>query len=295
MFRPSFVPHSLLKSALPVGAMLAAMVCFQVGASFAKNLFASVGPQGATALRLVFAAIILTAVNRPWRKPERSTPRWAVLGFGVAIACATLCFYTAISTIPLGVAIAVQFAGPLALAVVTSRRTTDFLMVGLAAAGILMLLPWSAAAGRIDPVGIGFAMAAAVGWAGYIVFGKAAGAGGQGRAVTLGTLVAAVIVAPIGFAHAGAALFNPALLPTAIIVALITTVAPMSLEMFALTRLSTAIFGVLSSLEPAVGVTAGFVMLHEHLTSLQLIAIAAVIAASVGTVLTHKVANAPVS
>lgn len=284
----------LASSALPIAAMLAAMVCFQVGASFAKSLFASVGPQGATTLRLVFAAIILTAVNRPWRKPERPTPRWAVLGFGVAIACATLCFYTAISTIPLGVAIAIQFAGPLTLAVITSRRPTDFLMVALAAAGILMLLPWSATASRIDPVGIGFALAAAVGWAGYIVFGKAAGAGGQSRAVTLSTLVAAVIVAPFGFAHAGLALFDPALLPTAIIVALITTVVPISLEMFALGRLSTAIFGVLSSLEPAVGVMAGFLMLHEQLTALQLIAIAAIIAASAGTMVTHKVANAPV-
>ncbi len=274
--------------------MLSAMVCFQVGASFAKGLFSAVGAEGAATLRLAFAALMLIVVWRPWRAASKSQNPWSVLGYGAAIGCMTLCFYKAIATVPLGVAVALQFSGPLAVAIFGSRRPIDFIWVTLAGAGILLLLPLAGMSTPLDPGGVLFALGAGAGWGAYIVFGKAAGQGGQGRAVTFGTLIAAIVVAPFGIAHAGLGLFNPAILPTVLAVAAITTVVPYSLEMLAMTRLPPAIYGVLSSLEPAIGVLAGYVILSERLTAIQIVAVAAIIAASAGTVVTHKAVDAPV-
>ncbi len=268
--------------------MLIAMVAFLGGASFAKGLFAAVGAEGASTLRLAFAAMILAAIWRPWRTPLKVKAGWATLGYGAAIGCMTLCFYMAIRTIPLGIAAAVQFTGPLAVAIFSSRRAMDFVWAAGAAVGLLLLLPWSDASAHLDLVGMGFALCAGAGWGLYIIFGQQAGAVGPGRAVALGTIIAAVVVAPFGLAHAGLGLFNPAVLPLAMAVAVMTTVIPYSLEMYAMTRLPAATYGVLSSLEPAVGVLAGFVLLGEHLTFLQMAAVGAVMMASVGTILTHK-------
>ena len=273
---------------LPIGAMVIAMVAFLGGASFAKGLFAAVGAEGASTLRLAFAAVILVAIWRPWRTPLEANARWATLGYGAAIGAMTLCFYMAIRTIPLGIAAAVQFTGPLAVAILSSRRATDLVWAACAAAGLLLLLPWSAASAPLDLVGMMYALGAGAGWGLYIIFGQKAGAVGPGRAVALGTMVAAVVVAPFGLAHAGFGLFNPAILPLALAVAVMTTVIPYSLEMYAMTRLPAATYGILSSLEPAVGVLAGFVLLGEHLTVPQMAAVGAVMMASAGTVLTHK-------
>ena len=280
---------NLSPSILPVGAMLVAMVAFQAGASFAKGLFSTVGAEGTAALRLGFAAVIMLALWRPWRTPLTRGTAWPILGYGASIGCMTLCFYMAIRTVPLGIAVALQFTGPLAVAIFSSRRTMDFVWVASAGAGIFLLLPLSGGATRLDPTGMLFALGAGVGWGLYIIFGQKAGEAGPGRAVALGTVIAAVIAAPFGVAHAGLGLFNPAILPAALAVAVMTTVLPYWLEMFAMTRLSTPIYGVLSSLEPAIGVLAGFVLLGERLTLVQIGAVCAIMVASAGAIVTHKV------
>jgi len=272
---------------LAVAAMLIAMVAFQAGASLAKQLFASVGAQGTVTLRLAFGALILLGVWRPWRSPLPVGAAWPIFGYGAALAGVTFFFYMAIRTIPLGVAVALQFTGPLAVATLSSRRAIDFLWIGLATLGVGLLLPIDGLSSPLDTGGVAFALAAAVGWGLYIILGRKAGAAGQGRAVTLGMVIAALIVAPFGVAHAGARLADPAILPLALAVAVLTSALPISLEMFALVRLPGAIYGVLSSLEPAIGAIAGLLLLHERLAPLQMIAMGAIMAASAGAVITH--------
>jgi inner membrane transporter RhtA len=269
---------------LPIGMMLIAMVSVQSGASFAKSLFPSIGAEGATTLRLAISAAIMTAVWRPWKiRLTRANAR-PLIGYGLALGTMNLTFYLALRTIPLGVAVAIEFVGPLTVALVQSRRTIDFLWVALAVGGLVLLLPIGHLSTGLDPVGAGFALVAGVCWALYIVFGQKAGSLHGGRTVAVGALIAAVLVVPFGIARAGPSLLNPAVLPVGLLVALLSSAIPYSLEMFALTRMPTRIFGTLMSLEPAVGALAAFLIIGERLSPIQLIAIALVITASVGTV-----------
>ena len=194
----------------------------------------------------------------------------------------------ALRTIPLGIAVALEFSGPLAVALIHSRRVVDFLWVALAVTGLALLLPIHAGAAALDWTGVAFALGAAVCWALYIVFGQKAGASLGQYATGLGIAVAACVIFPIGFAHAGMALFRPDVLPLGIGVAILSSAFPYTLEMFALTRLPTQAFGTLMSLEPAAGALMGLVLLGEQLTFLQWTAICIVILASMGTALTVK-------
>jgi len=279
--------HPSLLTSLPALAGIAtAMVSVQIGASFAKSLFPAVGAQGATALRVTIAALILAAVFRPWRNlPPRSA--WPVLGgYGLALGVMNLSFYTALQTIPLGVAVALEFTGPLAVAVLSSRRWIDFLWIALAVAGLAILLPIWKQAHPINPLGVGFALGAGVCWALYIVFGNRAGAAHGPGATAIGMVIAALVVLPVGVAQAGTALLSPALLPVALGVALLSSVLPYSFEMFALTRIPIRVFGTLMSAEPAIAGVMGWLILHERLTAPQWAAIGAIMAASLGATLT---------
>jgi inner membrane transporter RhtA len=271
---------------LPYAALFAAIVTLCVGTSFAKSLFPLIGAQGVSAYRVGFAAVILLLVWRPWRHPFTRADLATLAIYGAVMGLLNLCFYMALRTIPLGLAIAIEFVGPLVLAVVSSRKLVHFVWIGLAVLGLGLLLPIKPGATRLDPVGVGFAGAAAVMWALYIVLGKRTGHLHAGRTVALGMTVAALIVAPVGIVSAGTALLDPKVAALGLVVAVLSSAIPYSLEMIALREIPKRSFGVLLSAEPAVGALAALVILHEHLAPTQWLAIAAIVAASVGTILT---------
>jgi inner membrane transporter RhtA len=263
--------------------LLVAMGSIQAGASLAKTLFHSVGAPGAVALRTALATLMLVLVLRPWRT-RIITGSWrALVVYGASLGVMNFLYYMALRTLPLGITVAIEFTGPLFVAIVSSRRPVDFLWVVLAAAGLALLLPVAHRAANVDPTGALFALGAGACWALYIVFGQRAGADYGAQAVALGSVIASVIVVPIGIAEAGATLFSAAALPYGLAIALLSTALPYTLEMIALTRLPARTFGILMSIEPVFGALAGWVMLHEQLALVQWAAIAMIILASIGT------------
>ncbi len=270
-----------------VGLLLLAMVSIQCSASMAKYLFTLIGPTATTALRLSFSCLFLLVAVRPWRHPVPPGSRLPVLLYGFALGVMNLTFYQALSRIPLGIAVALEFSGPLAVAMFSSRKPLDFLWVGLALAGLLTLLPLREES-ALDPVGVAFALVAGVCWAIYIVFGKKAGAVNGVTAVSFGTMVAAVFVLPIGFMSEGSAMLKPEFLPYALLLGLFSSALPYSLEMMALPKLPAHTFGTLMSLEPAVAALSGAIILHENLAFSQWLALGAIITASIGSTLTIR-------
>jgi inner membrane transporter RhtA len=275
-----------LKSLTPYAALLGAIVTLCVGASFAKSLFPIVGAAGTSAYRVGFSALLLLILWRPWRHPLTTADLKAVALYGAVMGLMNLSFYMALRTIPLGLAIAIEFTGPLSLALLHSRKLIHFLWIALATLGLGLLLPLKPGAGSLDPVGVGFAAAAAVLWALYIILGKRTGHLHAGRTVAVGMTTAALIVAPIGLFTAGTTLFEPRLLGLGLVVAVLSSAIPYSLEMVALKGIPKRSFGVLLSAEPAMGALVGLLMLGERLAPLQWLAIAAIVAASAGTILT---------
>jgi inner membrane transporter RhtA len=273
-------------SLLPVGALLLAMMSFTLGASFAKHLFPLVGAQGATTLRLVLGALILAVVLRPWRT-RLATIAWPiVLVYGLAMAGMNLLFYMALKTLPLGIAISLEFTGPLTVALISSRRGVDFLWIACAIVGLLLLLPLTKEAPHLDLAGVALALGAGVCWALYIVAGKRAGLEHGAVTTSFGMSIGAIAVLPIGLAHAGAALFHPSILVAGLVVALLSSALPYALEMVALRHLPAQTYGTLTSCEPAVGAMVGLFLLGETLALIQCVAIGLVIVASVGVTMT---------
>ena len=266
---------------LSVAALVTGMVSLQCGATFAKSLFPVLGAAGTSSLRVGFSALILVVVWRPWRRslPLREAG-WIAL-YGAALGAMNLLFYLALARLPLGPAVAIEFAGPLSVALIASRRRSDFLWIGLAVLGLMLLLPIATTDG-LDPVGVVLDLGAAAAWALYILFGQRAGRIDGGQAVSLGMLTAALVVAPFGVAQAGSALLAPGVLLAGLVLALMSSALPYSLEMVALRRLDQKSFGVLMSLEPAVAACAGLMLLGERITLVQWLAIGLVITASIG-------------
>ncbi len=279
----TFKSHSI---ALPVGLLAIAMISVQIGAALVKGLFPVAGVAGATTLRLGLASLILAVCWRPWRLRPTAREARSLLVYGGAMGCMNFCFYSALARIPLGIAVALEFTGPLAVAIAASHRAVDYLWVALAALGLAALLPLGHRS--ISAVGIAFALAAGVCWALYIVFGQKAGAAHGGASTALGTIVGAVAIAPLGLMQAGGSLFHPAILPAALGVAILSSALPYSLEMFALTRIPTRTFGVLMSAEPALGALSGLLFLHERLSLMQWAAVASIMAASAGSAATSR-------
>lgn len=271
-----------------IGALLVAMVSYQCGASLAKHLFPAVGAAGATAYRLGLSAVLLILLRRPWRSAPAQPNLRALWGYGLAIGVMNLVFYMSLRTIPLGIAVALEFTGPLALALFHSRRLIDFVWVALVVVGLILLLPLGDVEKSLDPIGVMYALAAGVGWAIYIVLGQKAGAAYGANAVTLGTSIGALVAIPAGFAQAGAALFSIDLLPYAFGVAVLSSALPYTLEMVALTRMPARTFSTLLSLEPAIAALAGVVLLSEHLGPMQWLAIGAIVVAAAGTALSVR-------
>ncbi len=266
-------------------ALLGSLVSLAVGTSFAKSLFPALGAEGTTAYRIVFAMLMLMAVFRPWRRKWVWADALPLGLYGVTLGVMNLLFYSSIKTIPFGVAIAIEFTGPLAVAVWTSKKASDWLWVALAIAGLALLLPLPGgdAATALDPMGMFFAFTAGICWALYIVFGQRVALRYGSMATPMGMLAAAIVVAPIGFFHAGTAMLDPQWLVAGLAVALLSSAIPYALEMFSLNHLPKNTFSILLSLEPAVGALAGWLVLAERLTLLQGLAIALVMTASMGT------------
>jgi inner membrane transporter RhtA len=197
-------------------------------------------------------------------------------------------FYLSLSTIPLGIAVALEFAGPLALAMMASRRAIDFLWILMAAIGLLALMPHGFGSQPLDTGGVLYGLAAGVFWALYIHFGRKAGAAHGGQITALGMVIGAVVIVPIGIAEAGAQLVAPAILPAALGVALLSSALPYSLEMLAMPKLPTRTVGVLMSLDPALGALSGLCFLGERLSWVQWTAIASIMAASAGSAATSR-------
>jgi inner membrane transporter RhtA len=263
--------------------LLVAMSSIQAGASLAKTLFHSVGAPGAVALRTALATLMLVLALRPWRTRITSGSWRALAVYGVSLGLMNFLYYLALRTLPLGMTVAIEFTGPLTVAVLSSRRPIDFLWIVLAAAGLALVLPIFHVQANVDSRGTVFALGAGACWALYIVFGKKAGADYGAQTVALGSVIASIIVVPIGVAEAGATLLSPVALRYGAAIALLSTALPYTLEMVALTRLPARTFGILMSIEPVFGALAGWVMLHEQLALVQWIAIGMVILASIGT------------
>jgi inner membrane transporter RhtA len=264
--------------------LVISMLSIQIGASIAKQLFAWVGPSGTAALRTTLAATLLVLVWKPWRHGLSGRALSAIVPYGISLGCMNLLFYLALARIPLGIAVTLEFMGPLTVSLLASRRMLDFLWALLAIAGIGLILPLEHTARAVDLGGVGFALGAGTCWALYIVFGQRAGSAGHGgQATALGMSVAALVVFPWGIGSVVGHASQPRLWLLALAIALFSGALPYSLEMVALKRLPARTFGILMSLEPVVAAMVGLGVLHERLSVMQWVATGCIIIASAGS------------
>lgn len=268
---------------LPLVAVLGSTASFQIGAVAAKGLFPLVGTGGAASLRLALGALLMSALFRPWRAWPRGANSWLLVALGGTLAGDILFFYSAVERLPLGVVIAIQFLGPLSVAVLGSRRLIDIFWVALAAGGVWALVASGQTTGALDSLGVAMAFGAAAGWGLYIVIGRATSSRLGNVTAPLTVLFAALFVLPFGIAEAGTVLISRAVLPGGFLAALFSAVIPFSLEFYAMPRMPARTFAILMSLEPAFGVLAGFILLDEILTVRQMLGIGIIMAASAGS------------
>jgi inner membrane transporter RhtA len=277
---------------LPVAALMVSLITLCAGTSLAKGLFPFVGAEGTTTYRLVFSTLLLMAFWRPWRRAWTWADVPILVLFGATLGLMNLLFYSAIKTVPFGLAIAVEFTGPLAVALWSSKKPLDFVWIVLAVAGMGLILPLGGAFGAdlqaaaIDPLGIAFALGAGACWAIYIVVGQRVADRIGAFATPMGMLVAALLVTPVGISVAGSSLLNPEWMLAGLGIALLSSAIPYSLEMYSLKHLPKQTFSILLSLEPAVGALAGWLVLSEQLSTQQLSAIGLIMAASMGSAMT---------
>jgi inner membrane transporter RhtA len=264
----------------PTALVLGGIVSVQIGGALAATLIPRVGAPGAVALRLALAVPILLVVARP-RIRGRSRRDFApVIAFGLVLALMNLSFYLALARLPLGVAVTIEFVGPLGLAAAMSRRRRDLVAVAVAAGGVLMVNGHDLAA--VDWVGVGFALVAGACWAAYILLSAETGRRfAQIDGLALAMLVSTAVTLPLGIGTAGGDLLSAHVLLVGLAVAVLSSVLPYSLELLALRRMKPVVFGILLSLEPAVGALAGLVVLDQRLALLQVAGMACVVAASI--------------
>jgi inner membrane transporter RhtA len=277
--RPGLTGGVAAAALMAVGSM----TLVQLGAALAKPTLESFGPLGTTWLRLAWAAVLLVLITRP-RILSYSRAQWrgAIL-LGAAMAGMTLCYFQAVNRIPLGLATAIEFLGPLGVAAIGMRRAWHALWPVLALVGVVLLVH-DGSAWTVDPVGAGFALAAGLGWAVYILLMKRVGQAFDGlQGLTMSIAVAAAVATPWGLAESGGHI-PPAVLGITIGLAILVPLLPYALEMMALRRMPTRAFGILMSAEPALGTLIGFVVLGQALSPAQLAGIALVVVASLGAV-----------
>ncbi|NMD59488.1 MULTISPECIES: EamA family transporter [Rhodococcus] len=274
---------------LPVGAVLTSILSLQFGAAFATTLFSQIGPAGATTLRLTIAAIILGVIVRPRWSRWSNRQRKGIFALGVSLAVMNGAFYMALDTVPIGTAVTIEFLGPLTLAAVLSKRWADGAWVLLAFGGVLLLGLGDHGESGLDVVGVIYALIAAAAWAGYIIAGSHLAAtlpSADGLAGA--TIVAAVLTLPFGVVSGGSELLDPKMLAAGAAVAILSSVIPYSLEMWALRSLAKKVFAVLIALEPAAAALAGVVIIGQTLDSMTLVAIGLVVVAGIGTVVMNR-------
>ncbi|MFI7501435.1 EamA family transporter [Streptomyces sp. NPDC049687] len=270
----------------PVGLVLAGGISVQFGGALAVTLMPRAGALGVVALRLLVAAVVLLVLCRPRLRGHSRTDWGTVIVFGVTMAAMNGLFYQALARIPLGPAVTLEVLGPLALSVLASRRAVNLVWAGLALAGVFLLGGGGFA--DLDMVGVAFALGAGAMWSAYIVFSARTGRRfPQADGLALAMVVGALLFLPLGIAESGARLTDPVTLGLGAAVALLSSVLPYTLELLALRRLPASTFAVLMSLEPAVAATAGFLVLDQSLSALELLAIGLVVAASMGAVRTQ--------
>lgn len=270
-----------------VPAVLLSIISVQGGAAIAKGIFPVLGAASTSALRIVFSAIILLVFNRPNLKSLSNTQWKAVAGYGLTLGAMNLVFYMAIARIPLALGVALEFIGPLVLAMTGSKRVIDFLWVILAAAGIALIAPWSN--NGLDVIGVLLALLAGALWAGYIVLGgRISKIMDGGKAVSIGMIFASVVVLPVAIGNGLLTHFKPGMLLSGFLLALLSSAIPFTLEMSALRRIPAKTFSILMSLEPAVAALSGLVFLHEYLSLNEWIAVALIIIASAGATMKSK-------
>jgi inner membrane transporter RhtA len=273
--------------------VLAAALTVQSGAGIAKGLFDRLGPSGTVLLRMAFGAALLVALWRPRVRAHARVDLTIALLFGLVLAAMNWTFYEAIDRIPLGITVAIEFAGPLSVAVATSRRRLDVIWVALAAGGILLLV--RTGGGHANLAGVAFALTAAACWAAYIVLSQRAGrAFPRGEGLALAMVVGTVALLPVGIAGAGSSLLAAGPLAIGLAVGLLSSAIPYSLELEALRRLPSRVFGILLSLDPAIAAMVGLVLLGQGLSAREVLGIACVVAASVGASLSVEPAGEPV-
>ena len=271
----------------PIPAVLFAIISVQSGAAIAKTLFPAIGAAGTASLRIGISAIILFVVYRPNLFKFTPNQLKIVIPYGLSLGAMNLIFYLAIERIPIGLAVTLEFIGPLVVAVIGSKRLIDYLWVLLAAIGIVLIAPWSN--NGIDLLGVLFALLAGALWAAYIVLGtKVSKIMKGGDAVATGMLFASILIVPFGILENGLTNLTPTFLYLGIALALLSSAIPFTLEMKALAQLPARTFSILMSLEPAAASIFAFIFLQEYLTFNEILAVVFVVIASVGSTITSK-------
>lgn len=273
-----------MPSMLSLSLLLIAMLSIQYGASLSKHFFALGGPAGTTVLRVLISSLILFVASKAWKHNISKANLGGLLRYGVALGTMNLLFYFSLERIPLGIAVAIEFVGPLGVAIFASKKPVDILWVALAGLGIYLILPNTQYQESLDLVGVLFALGAALCWALYIIFAKSVGKEGNSLQVTAwGMLFAALTVLPFGVFIDGDKIKNPALWPMGFAIALFSSAIPYSLEMKAMRDIPAKTWGILMSLEPVVATIIGMIFLQETLSPIQWAAIACIVIASAGT------------
>jgi inner membrane transporter RhtA len=267
---------------LPFAALLVTIVSVQFGAAFAKQLFPVLGVERATFLRLAVGALLLAPVLKPWRLRVSAREWPLLLAYSSVLGCMNLAFYLAVQRIPLGIAVALEFIGPLGLAISLSHRRIDLLWVALAIIGLLLLLPLSAHGQAVDPVGMMFGLAAAALWATYCLLARRIGTQHGTGIIGLAMALAALMVLPFAAGQPGSIAITPHLAIAVLFMAIFSSALPFPLELFALTGMPIRVYGTFTSLEPALGTLMGLLVLRELPSAVQLAGIAAIVAASLG-------------
>jgi len=263
-------------------AVVATQVSNGLGAAWSKSLFDQMGPEGIIALRIGFSAVILGIATRVWRLRIGRDQIGNLLAYGMALGLMNSIAYQAFARIPIGIGMAIEVTGPLAVVIYNSRRLSDLAWVACTVAGLALLLFKDATLPSVDPIGIALAFCSAACWASYIVYGKRVSVLGSGSIVAVGLIVASVFVVPFGMATAGAKLFQPQWLVIGLGIAILCGASPLFLQMLALRQLPSRVYGLIASAVPAVGAIMGFVVLGEALDLRQCLGILLVIIASVG-------------
>ncbi|WP_291145718.1 EamA family transporter [Flavobacterium sp. UBA7680] len=271
----------------PVPAVLLAIISVQCGAAIAKTLFPAIGAAGTASIRIGVSALILLLAYRPNLKAITPAQWKIVIPYGLSLGAMNLIFYFAIERIPIGLAVTLEFMGPLLVAIIGSKRLIDYCWVLLAAMGIVLIAPWTN--DRLDILGVVFALLAGALWAAYIVLGgKISKIMNGGQAVSTGMLFAAILILPFGFLENGLANLTPKLFGMGVALALLSSAIPFTLEMKALGQLPPRTFSILMSLEPAAASICGFIFLQENLSFYEILAVLCVVIASAGSTLTAK-------